>query len=288
LIAALEAVHALQFIMPIALVIRAAGTNCDAEMARGFEMAGARATLAHVDALIADPSIIDGFDLIGFPGGFSYGDDIASGRIMAVKVREKLWPALRDAARRGCAMIGICNGFQTMVQIGLLPGPGAGEGWPEGAPPPQRVALRDNIGARYMDRWVPIEPDAKSVCVWTKGLSELYAANPSARRDVLQLPVGHGEGRFLADSESTLVELRRNGQVALRYGDNFNGSQDSIAGICDSTGRIFGLMPHPDRFLDWTRHQHWTRLAASVRTGDTPGLMMFKNAVAAVARVGSR
>ncbi len=274
--------------MPNALVIRTAGTNCDAEMTRGFELAGAHATLAHVDALIADPTIINSFDLIGFPGGFSYGDDIASGRIMAVKVREKLWPALRDAARRGAAMIGICNGFQTMVQIGLLPGPLAGEPWPDDAPPPQRVALRDNIAARYMDRWVPIEPDPKSVCVWTKGLSDLHADNPAARREALQLPVGHGEGRILADSESTLADLRRHGQIALRYGDNFNGSQDSIAGICDPSGRIFGLMPHPDRFLAWNRHQNWTRIPASLRSGDTPGLMMFKNAVATVAVVDSR
>jgi phosphoribosylformylglycinamidine synthase len=287
-----------------ALVIRTAGTNCDAEMVRAFQMAGAGVDLVHVDRLIEQPRRIDDCDLIGFPGGFSYGDDVASGRILAMKLREHLYPALRSAAIRGVPMIGVCNGFQVLVQVGLLPGPmggggeekngggggsgggkalprplpgggegGAGdrEGWPVDRPPAQSVGLAENAGARFVDRWVGAVVEPESVCLWTCGISD----------DGLVLPVAHGEGRFVARSPDVLDALERHGQVALRYTDNFNGSQRAIAGICDRTGRIFGLMPHPERFLDWTRHPFWTRLDAGVRDGETPGLRMFRNAVEA-------
>ena len=265
---------------PRALVIRAAGTNCDVEMCRAFELAGASANLAHIDRLVERPETLDRYDLLGFPGGFSYGDDIASGRIFAMKLRERLYPALRDAARRACPMIGICNGFQVLVQVGLLPGPPPGQDWPEDAPPPQRVALSDNSGACYVDKWVGIRPEPASICVWTRDLPELLLDRPSDRRDVLQLPVGHGEGRFVA-APGVIEELERAGQVALRYENNFNGSQGAIAGICDPSGRIFGLMPHPDRYLDWTRHPYWTRLSPDLRRSDTVGVLIFKSAVEA-------
>jgi phosphoribosylformylglycinamidine synthase I len=266
--------------MPRALVIRTAGTNCDAEMCRAFEMAGAPADLIHLDRLIADPARLDGYDLFGFPGGFSYGDDIASGRIFAMKVRERLYPALRRAIQRGCPMIGACNGFQVLVQVGLLPGPGAGEAWPEDAAPRQTVALADNQDARFHDRWVGVQIEPASVCVWTRGLADM---EPAIARDTMQLPVAHGEGRFVASSPEIAAALAKSGQVALRYRDNYNGSEGAIAGICDPSGRIFGLMPHPERYLDWTRHPYWTRLDPAIRRGQTPGLAMFRNAVEAVA-----
>jgi phosphoribosylformylglycinamidine synthase len=261
--------------MPRALVIRAAGTNCDAEMMRAFALAGATPDLVHLDRLIAEPARLDEFDLIGFPGGFSYGDDIASGRIFAMKVRERLYPALRGAIERGCPVIGVCNGFQVLVQTGLLPGPEAGEPWPLGAPPEQRVSLAENAEARFVDRWVPVEFDANSRCVWTAGLS--------GAPDVMQLPVAHGEGRLVA-RPGVLEGLKRAGQVALRYLDNYNGSEGAVAGICDASGLVFGLMPHPDRYLDWNRHPYWTRLGAEAMRGETPGLRIFRNAVEAASR----
>jgi phosphoribosylformylglycinamidine synthase len=268
--------------MPRALVIRAAGTNCDAEMVRGFQVAGASCDLVHVDGLVRDPAVLDEYDLIGFPGGFSYGDDIASGRILAMKLRERVYPGLRAAAARGCLMIGACNGFQVLAQIGLLPGPASEEGWAADAPPAQQIALADNQHARFVDRWVGFRVEPGSVSVWTRGLDDGLTAQ---ERDVAHvLPVAHGEGRLVLASPALLAALRRRGQIALRYTDNFNGSEDAIAGLCDATGRIFGLMPHPERYLDWTRHPFWTRLPAGVRRGETPGLRIFRNAVEAAGR----
>lgn len=273
-----------------AIVIRTAGTNCDGEMVRGFTQAGASVELVHLDRLCEQPTKLDGFDLIGFPGGFSYGDDIASGRIFAMRVRERLWGSLRKAIDRGVPMIGACNGFQTMVQVGLLPG--ATGAWPDAAPPEQTVALTDNIGARFVDRWVGIALESESPCLWTRGLSELaqeidaMALPGLASSDVMMLPTAHGEGRLVAANEGVLDAMESGGQVALRYTDNYNGSQRAIAGICDASGRIFGLMPHPERYLDWTRHPYWTRLPERVKAFETPGLRMFKNAVEAAKSVG--
>jgi phosphoribosylformylglycinamidine synthase subunit PurQ / glutaminase len=263
---------------PRALIVRTAGTNCDTELVRAFERAGATPDLVHVRALMADPDQIDRYDLIGFPGGFSYGDDIASGRILAMQVRNRLYQPLRRAAERGAAMIGVCNGFQVLVQVGLLPGPQAGEPWPADAAPEARVALTDNTPPRFKDGWVRVAADADSPCVWTCGLLE------HGTGDTMMLPIAHGEGRFVARDHQTLAELESNGQVALRYLDNPNGSMGDVAGICDASGRIFGLMPHPERYLDWTRHPFWTRLDATTRSGATPGLAMFAGAVESVRR----
>lgn len=267
--------------MPRALVIRTAGTNCDAELVRAFELAGAAAERLHLHQLVQEPHRLGEFDLIGFPGGFSYGDDVASGRIFAVRARERLYPALRQHILRGCPIIGVCNGFQVLVQVGLLPGPAVGEPWPETQPPTQSVALTDNINAKFVDRWVPVRFNPASRCIWTKGLE------PDLPESNSILPVAHGEGRLITDS-NTLARLTASGQVVLHYGDNFNGSQGAVAGICDATGLVLGLMPHPERFLDWTRHPYWTRIPATIR-GTTPvGRQLFKNAVNALRKTENR
>lgn len=259
---------------PSALVIRTAGTNCDAEMCRAFELAGARVELVHLDRLCARPQMMDRFDLVGFPGGFSYGDDIASGRIFAARVRRSLWPALVRAATRGVPMIGACNGFQVMVQVGLLPGPEPGQGWAE-EPPVPTAGLAFNDTFRFVDRWPAVAVEPGTACLWTAGL------DPEAGTDVLRLPIAHGEGRLvLADPEDER-RLAASGRVALRYAEPVNGSVGSIAGLCDASGRILGLMPHPERYLDWNRHPYWTRLDPEVRRGPPPGLAMFRAAVVA-------
>jgi phosphoribosylformylglycinamidine synthase I len=259
--------------MPKALVIRTAGTNCDVELCRAFTLAGSSVELIHLDRLIADPSQIAKFDLIGFPGGFSYGDDIASGRIKAMHTREKLLPELLKSVDRGVPMIGVCNGFQVMVQIGLLPNNSI-----ENDTHYQSVALTDNDHGRFIDQWVTMELNPDSNCIWTRGLLE------SGSDTQIMYPVAHGEGRFVTKDQATLEKLKAGNQIPLRYATDINGSVEQIAGICDPTGRIFGLMPHPERALDWNRHPFWTRLDEQTKQARTPGLSIFASAVDAVTK----
>ncbi|MEM9883901.1 MAG: phosphoribosylformylglycinamidine synthase subunit PurQ [Planctomycetota bacterium] len=242
---------------PTALILRTAGTNCDAELAHAFRLAGAEPTTLHLNELIDDPRKLERFDLVGFPGGFSYGDDIAAGRILANRLRHRLYEPLLAAIDRGVPMFGPCNGFQVLVKLGLLPDPHAGS---------QSVTLAHNDTGRFIDRWAPVRPEPESVCVWTRGLT------------AHDLPIAHGEGRLVAPPD-VLDQLETSGQVALRYDtretENPNGSSRDIAGLCDPTGLVFGLMPHPERYLHPTNHPHWTR-----RAGDAPaGLRYFQNAV---------
>ena len=265
--------------MPIALILTAPGINCDRELGHAFELAGASARFVHLNRVLADPSLIERVDLIGLPGGFSYGDAVSAGRIMAALMRERLYRAFASAIDRGVPIIAPCNGFQIAAQMGLLPGPALGERWPR-TPARPTVALAPNDTARFVDRWCGVEITPGSRCVWTQGIE--------ADAERLVLPVAHGEGRFVAASHDVLARLDRDGQVAVRYcaGDNPNGSVADIAGICDASGLVLGLMPHPERFTRWTQHPRWTRLD-SVRFAEAPlGLAMFRNAVAHVGQMG--
>lgn len=258
--------------MPRALVITAPGINCDLELAHAFRAAGAEVESVPLARLARTPATIDRFDLLGLPGGFSYGDDVAAGRILATLIRRTLYPALRTAIERGCPMIAPCNGFQVAVQVGLLPGPAENEPWPEQAPAPT-VALATNQTALFTDRWTAIESDPGSRSIWTR---DIDFSGPGG-----VLPSAHGEGRFVAE-DSVLDALEASGRVVLRYAepDNFNGSRRRIAGICDASGLVLGLMPHPERFTRWTQHPSWTRLDPALRSEqDPPGLAMFRNAV---------
>ena len=259
--------------MPTALIITTAGINCDRELARAFELAGAQTESRHLNELMAEPSLIDRFDLIGLPGGFSYGDAVAAGRVAAQLMRQTLYPAFIRAIERGVPMIAPCNGFQMAVQIGLLPGPEPGQNWPD-APARPCVTLAPNASARYVDRWTRIEIPSNTRCVWTAGLDMDDRA--------ALLPIAHGEGRFIPESRELLQRLETNGQIAVRYAadDNPNGSIGDVAGICDASGLVFGLMPHPERYTRWTHHPRWTRLDDDAMTGDAPGLRMFRSAVA--------
>lgn len=268
---------------PTALVLRAPGTNCDTEMCRAFELAGARVELLHLDAACAAPDRVDRFDLIGFPGGFSYGDDVASGRIFAMHARERLYPAFAKAISRGVPIIGACNGFQILVQMGLLPGPDAGAPWNPASPPGQTVALTDNRDCRFHDEWVRVSITPGSPCVWTSTLLDEYPDDMGEL--ALRLPIAHGEGRFVATSPEIAQNLLASGRVPVRYIDDPNGSELAIAGICDASGRVFGLMPHPERYLAWTRHPFWTRLPAALLKKPAPGMVMFRAAVEAARAV---
>lgn len=256
---------------PHTLILRTAGTNCDRELAHAFKLAGATTQTLHLHNLIEDPRKLEDFDLIGFPGGFSYGDDIAAGRILANRLKHRLLEPLLAAIDRGVPMFGPCNGFQVLVKLGLLPDPRAGG---------QQVTLAHNTSGRFIDRWTPVAVEPASRCIWTKGMEDHL------------LPMAHGEGRFTAPAD-VLDRLEQNGQIALRYdtsgggiagggdsgGENPNGSDRDIAGVCDPTGLVFGLMPHPERFLHPTNHPHWTRQPPEFMDEVPVGLRYFQNAV---------
>ena len=257
--------------MTTALVLTTSGINCDRELAHAFELSGATAELVHLNRLLAEPGMVDRYSLIGLPGGFSYGDAIGAGRIAATLMREALYPAFVSAIARGVPIIAPCNGFQIAAQMGLLPGPAAGEPWPA-VPARPTVGLAANDTARFVDRWCAVEIPDGTRCIWTQGI-ELEDAGGV-------LPVAHGEGRFTVGPDLAVSRLAADGQIALRYrpGENPNGSLDAVAGICDASGLVLGLMPHPERFTRWTHHPQWTRLEEP--RGETLGLAMFRNAVA--------
>jgi phosphoribosylformylglycinamidine synthase subunit PurQ / glutaminase len=243
---------------PTTLILRAAGTNCDVEAAFAFELAGAEAKSLHINRVLENPVILDQFQILVFPGGFSYGDDIAAGKILANQIVHHLGDAMRKFIDAQKPVIGICNGFQVLVKTDLLPGPLAGRTG-------QTATLTNNDSGRFVDRWVHLEPRSGR-CVWTKGL------------DPIDLPIAHGEGKFVPVDEAARKALWDQELVALVYaGDNPNGSVDAIAGVCDSTGLVFGLMPHPERFVDVTQHFAWTSRKNASGEGD--GLRVFRNAV---------
>lgn len=256
---------------PKVLILRTAGTNCDAETDTAFRLAGAETALVHIQNLISGKVNLTDYQILAIPGGFSYGDDIAAGILLAIEMKHKLTDTLNEFVADGKLVIGICNGFQVLVRTGLLPGMSSSDSsTPEMT---QRTTLAMNTSARFECRWVDLETQV-SPCVFTKGI-----------KPRVYLPVAHAEGRFTAPAD-VLADLEANKQVVFRYADsaypnNPNGSDADIAGICDATGRIFGLMPHPERFLTKWNHPRWTRLVENQdpdsEEGD--GLAIFKNAV---------
>ena len=246
---------------PRALVLRAPGTNCDLETAHAFERAGGIARRVHVRALAERPATADDCQILCIPGGFSYGDDIASGRIFALELRTRLADVLHAFRDRGGLVLGICNGFQVLLQTGLLLADADGA---------RQATLAHNTSGRFVDRWVGLR-NAGGPCVFLQGL------------DALELPVAHAEGRFVTRSAADLARLDAAGQLPLRYasGTNPNGAEADVAGACDPTGRVFGLMPHPERFVATTQHPAWHGRLDPDQPGT--GLAMFVNAVRAMA-----
>jgi phosphoribosylformylglycinamidine synthase len=236
------------------LVLRAAGTNCDRETQHAFERVGVTAETRHVNELLAEPALLHAYRILVFPGGFSYGDDVAAGRVLATELRARVLPEAKRFVSDGGLVLGICNGFQVLVKTGLLPG------W-DG----QAVTLTHNDSHRYQDEWTDLSVPT-SRCAFVHQ-DEHYA-----------FPIAHAEGKFVA-APDTLEALEGRGQVVFRYRENPNGSLHDIAGICDETGRVLGLMPHPERHLEPWHHPFWTRRGL---TAEPDGLRFFRHAVAAV------
>ena len=248
------------------------GLNCEEETAHAFRLLGAEPDLVHLTDLFTrhHPQDLAHYHVLAFIGGFAYGDHIAGGFVLATRVRAQLQEDLGRFLEKGGLVLGICNGFQTLVRLGLLPGPGEG---PHDFVPRAALAPNDRLG--YRNAWVRLGVDKKTHCVWTRGIDEI------------ELPARHGEGKFVVESDEVLTQLERSGRVALRYVDpegrpterwphNPNGSHRGVAGVTDASGRVLGLMPHPDAFLHpW----HHPRALAEKREGREPqpeGLAIFR------------
>lgn len=262
---------------PSVLVLRSPGTNCDEETVFAFEQAGAVAERIHINQLVESPSLLGRFQILCLPGGFSYGDDISAGRILANQMAAKLKDFLEQFQADEKLVLGICNGFQVLLKSGLLVEE-SNDGF--------SATLSWNTCGQYEDRWVNLA-SGNSQCVFLNGIEEMY------------LPIAHAEGRFSVRDQLAYEHLLDSGQLVLRYslppveqgnGSNAksgevkvpfpynpNGSIGNVAGICDVSGRVFGLMPHPERFIDRTHHPRWTRLPADI---SVDGMKIFKNAVA--------
>ena len=273
-----------------ALVLTGYGLNCDFETAHVLKMAGAEAERVHISDLAGTvkrpPSRdLDGFSIIVFIGGFAWGDDHGAGVLLATRLGNHLHEQLRGFLDRGGLVLGICNGFQALVNLGLLPG--LDNAWD------RKVALAANDCGNFQDRWVDLITEPDSPCIFTRGIEKA------------SYPIRHGEGKLVA-SDETLARLEGEGLVAMRYAKgkkpaggkwpfNPNGSQNDIAGICDPTGRVFGLMPHPEAHYRLSCHPQWTLLREKARRKGReldpyaagPGLKVFENAVAEAERIAA-
>ena len=259
---------------PNVLVLTGYGINCEEETRFAFEKAGAKADTIHINDLIENRRLLGNYQILAFPGGFSFGDDTGAGNALANKIRNHLFDDVRTFVEKDNLVIGICNGFQVITNLGLLPAFDGNYG-------ERNVALLHNDSARYINRWVDLDFTEKSV--WTKGIEKI------------SLPIAHGEGKFYASPE-VLRKINDKNLVSARYisGEiceyqnltaNPNGALEDIAGITDESGRILGLMPHPERAIDFTHLPHWPLLNEHYkRTGKTmpeeaDGMYIFRNGV---------
>jgi phosphoribosylformylglycinamidine synthase len=249
-----------------ACIITGFGINADIELETAFRMAGADSRRVHVTDLVRGRAKLEDFQILGFPGGFSFGDHLGSGKVFASLFKTNLRSELQEFVGEGNLVIGICNGFQVLVKMGILPN--LSGSWR------QEASLVHNDSGVFEDRWVRVRFNPQSRCLWTREIGEM------------DLPVRHGEGKFITAGRNVLRALEQKHLIALEYinrektgsvayPDNPNGSVGNIAGICDATGRVLGLMPHPEAFIHRENHPRWAREA--VKEGE--GLEIFRNAV---------
>ncbi|HLG29004.1 MAG TPA: phosphoribosylformylglycinamidine synthase I [Candidatus Brocadiales bacterium] len=274
---------------PEVLIIRAAGTNCDWETEYAFEKAGALVDRLHINRILEQKDIIHRYHIIAIPGGFSYGDDIAGGKVLANQLRFNLQEEIQRFISDGKLILGVCNGFQVLVKSGLLPGFNRGDSsltlrMTEGGlrmtgnkkalnGVEQEATFTFNDSSKFEDRWVYLKLCSNKSVFIREG-------------DVLYLPVANAEGKFVVKDDAVLQKLIASEQIIFKYTDNEgnpagypfnpNGSVENIAGVCDPTGRILGMMPHPERYAEPTQHPHWTREGLK-EEGD--GITIFRNAI---------
>lgn len=259
---------------PKVLVLSGYGLNCEEEEAFAFNLAGADAEIVHINDLISKKKNLKDYQILVFPGGFSFGDDTGAGKAFANRMRDHLWEDLQDFIKYDKLVIGFCNGFQIMTNLGLLPAINFEYG-------KRQTALLHNKNVRYMNRWVDLKTENNSP--WLKNLSEFAS------------PIAHGEGRLYADAK-TLEELKKKKLVALKYvkgemcdyqnlEENPNGSLEAIAALTDETGKILGMMPHPERALfieqlpNYPLFKEKAKRSGKSLQKEGPGLQIFKNGV---------
>jgi len=246
-----------------ALVISGFGVNCEYETAHSIEQVGGEAHIHHLNKLIEHPSILESYNFLVFPGGFAFADYLGSGKVFSNKINYKLKDQLKQFVNSGKLIMGICNGFQVLAKIGLLPYPTF----------EQKITLTSNDSGKFEDRWVKLKINKNSPCIFTKNM------------EYLDLPIRHGEGKLVPRDDEILLDIINSnlfiaqyvdpmGRLA-RYPHNPNGSVHNIAGICDATGRVLGLMPHPECFNHYTNHPLWTKYGKI----NPNGLKIFENAV---------
>ncbi len=243
------------------LILRAPGTNCDGETVFAFQQAGAEVSLVYINQIIRSEEKLSDYQIVVIPGGFTYGDDIAAGKVLANELRLRLAEDIPGFVGAGGLILGICNGFQVLVKAGFLP-----EIAQSGK---QHLTLANNDSGKFECRWIHLKTNKSSPCIFTRGIDSLY------------LPVAHGEGKVvledtLPQANIALYYTDELGDIRAGYPYNPNGSVNNIAGICDSSGRIFGMMPHPERHIRGTQHPRWTR-EGTRKYGD--GFRVFSNAV---------
>ncbi len=249
-----------------AAVLTGYGINADYELEYALRASGAEARRLHIHELMDSPKMLDDFNLLAFAGGFSFGDDLGSGKVVANKFRFRLKDQMMDFVKQGKLVIGICNGFQMIAKMGLLPY----------ADFSQKVTLSFNDSGKFEDRWVYLKMNQKSPCVFTQGIGGLM------------LPVRHGEGKFISDG-ATLKDLAAKNMVAMQYVNerdefagypyNPNGSAMNIAGICNPEGNVFGLMPHPEAYNAMTNNPFWPGVRERITDWKGSGMKIFENAV---------
>jgi phosphoribosylformylglycinamidine synthase I len=276
-------------VIPRALILRAPGINRDEDAAAAIELAGGRPERIHVNRVVEGAAKLADYALLIIPGGFSYGDHLGAGKLLAVDLAHRLGDLLAAFVADGRPVIGICNGFQVLVKAGILPGDDdrrwtiddEGDALSSFVSRPSSATLTDNASGQFECRWVQLAADPTSRCVFTQGLER-----------PIEVPIAHGEGRFVTRDPAALQALRAGGQVALRYvaahggaadyPANPNGSDDAIAGVCNPAGNVLGLMPHPEDAILPHQHPRWTREPWRAE-GD--GLALFRNAVRYAQRI---
>ena len=259
------------------LVLAGYGLNCEEETLHAFQHAGLKGNIIHINDLIENPDALSRAEVLAIPGGFSYGDDTGSGNAFAQKMKLALWDHLQNFVSRDTMTIGICNGCQILINLGLVPAINNASG-------KRSVAVTHNLSARYQCRWVDVAKDSANKSPWLCGIEKLH------------IPVAHGEGRFMMN-DNTLKAIKEDGHIALRYINadtgtqangyfphNPNGAKDDIAALTDASGRILAIMPHPERgMFTWQRDDYMELKDKAQRNGEalfeeSNGMYIFKNA----------